>query len=78
MTQIQSTISYIDIDGLPQKHVVRAEVDPDDFADDIREVTELVISEGFFLEMTEKRYVFIPKGRVTQVAFDLIDTEDGS
>lgn len=71
-------IKYLDVYGHLGTHEVRAEIDASDFMEEVRESTDIITKEGFFLVMDEKRYVYIPSSRVLQVEISLIDSEDGS
>jgi predicted RNA binding protein YcfA (HicA-like mRNA interferase family) len=78
VTEAEAVIDYLDPDGFKRTHTVRSEVEAEDFSEDVREVVETLTKDGFFLEMEEKRYVFIPPSRVLRITFNLIDEEDGS
>ena len=78
MIEAEVSIDYLDPDGFKRTHTVRSEIDPEDFTEEVRETTEVVTKEGFFLVMEEKRYVFIPPNCVLRVSINLIDTEAGS
>jgi hypothetical protein len=78
VTEAEIAIDYLDPDGFKRTHTVRAEFDGDDFAGEVLEATEDIAKGGFFPEMGERRYVFIPPNQILRMTFDLIDTEDGS
>lgn len=78
MTRAEVVIDYLDPEGFRRTHRVSSEIETEDFLEEVRESVEIIAKDGFFLVMEEKRYVFVPASRVLQVAFSLIDEEDGS
>ncbi|BET51807.1 hypothetical protein RGQ21_67890 [Kitasatospora aureofaciens] len=78
MTEAEIIIDYRDSSGSNQVHIVRSEIEAEDFLSDVQESIDVVTKDGFFLVMEDTRYVFIPPGQVLQIQFNLIETEDGS
>lgn len=78
MTEAEIVIDYLSPEGSKCTHTVRSEIDVDDFLEEVREAVELVRKDGFFSVMEEKRHVYVPPTQVLQIAFNLIDSEDGS
>jgi hypothetical protein len=78
VTEAEISIDYLDPDGFKRTHTVRSESSAEDFPGDVQESVEVVTKDGFFLEMSEDLYIFIPPGQVLRITFHLIETEDGS
>lgn len=78
MSEAEIVIDYMDPEGFQRTHSVRSEIEEDYFPDEVREAVEVITKDGFFLEMEDKRYIFIPPAQVLRITFNLIDAEDGS
>lgn len=78
MSEIVVSVDYLDRDAIPRTHSVRSEIDGKAVESEMREVTDVITKDGFFLVMEEAHYVFVPPTRVLQVTFDLINSKDDS
>ncbi len=78
MAVINLDISYLDTDGIKAVHTVSVDSPRDEYEQNVREVTEDITKDGFFLKMEETRHIFIPPSSILRMEFNLIDTEDGS
>jgi hypothetical protein len=78
VTESEIIIDYLDPNGLPKVHTVKAECSPEYFSDEVQEAVDTISKDGFFLVMEEARYVWITPNAVLRVSFNLTETEDGS